>query len=494
MNITIEIAKNASPTCVVDGRFLHSKYNPENEAKSFAHSLECNFSPSCIIITGASLPYTLPYFQERFPATPIYAIQYNVFFMKYAEWADSFLCTEESNIEEISENIFSRIGETQLSAALIVAWNPSKTIFEKEHTIAWNSLKLALQKSRDIIATRSYFTMRWLKNSVRFCTLVQNIVLLKKQEKQILLVASGFSLQKSLSYIQKYKNDFFIIAVSSAISPLTENNIIPDLCISTDGGFYAKNHLEKLIELHKKGIAIPLAISCESNVPAYILENCPIVPLTYGDGIESTLLDVCKIPALKAERNGTVSGTASLLALELTNKNVYACGLDLSSGKGYSHCLPNAHEKIHSQKDFKLKPLELRICPKPQNNVLTPMDIYRQWFETRNDGFTSRFFRLSLEPYTKNLGNIKDILWKDITSKKYTQIENTIINKTIPENNNRKKILCKFLDSLKENDYIHDIAYGEYIAAKKYPDSIELQNKLTQTLTKRITELKDLCL
>ena len=460
MNISFENAKNASPTCVVDGRFLHSKYNPENEANTFVANIECNFNPSCIIITGTALPYCEQYLKIRFPNIPIVAIVYNSVFMTHGKWEKCFLCTANTTSMELSDAIFSQLGELHLGAVLTLSWKPSESLFEAETTIAWQALRALIQKTRDIIATRSYFAERWLKNSVRFCRFAQNIITIEKQVKPIVLVASGASLQESISHIAKHKDDFYIIAASSAICTLTENGIIPDMCISTDGGFYARNHLEVLINLHKSGVNIPLAISTESNVPTYVLENCPIIPLTYNDGIESELLHQCEIPAIAAERNGTVTGTASILAMKLTDEDIYTCGLDLANGSGYSHAQPNAHEKIHSQKDFRLCTLETRICPKPTHSSgLSSMDIYRQWFETRNENFSKRFFRVSKRKYSHTIGSIKNITWDDINCKNTDPTHIKTSNKCIKSVKDRKIIIEKFFDTIKMHDeFLQEIA------------------------------------
>ena len=496
MNISFENAKNASPTCVVDGRFLHSKYNPENEAKTFVANIDCNFNPSCIIITGIALPYCIPFLKEKFPKTPIYSIVYDQQFAKNTECEKCFLCTKSTSTELLSEEIFSHSGEVILSAVLALSWKPSESIFNEENSIAWKAIKSVIQKTRDIIATRAYFSQRWLKNSIKFCSFTKNIATITKQAKPILIVASGASLKESLPHIAKYQNDFFILAVSSAICTLTENSIIPDMCLSTDGGFYAKHHLEVLINLHKNGISIPLAISTESNVPSYILENCPIIPLTYNDGLESTLLKLCKIPAILAERNGTVSGNASVLAMQLTDQNIYTCGLDLANGKGYSHTQPNAHEKIHSQKDFKVRSLETRICPKPiSSQELSPMDIYRQWFETRNTSFSKRFFRISKQKYSRSLGLIEDLTWQEINVEKITSECNNISFQSVLENAERQNILRNFFEDEKNYDkFAQEIAFAEWIATKKYPNSAEIKEKFENTVFERIANLKGLYL
>ena len=61
-----------------------------------------------------------------------------------------------------------------------------------------------------------------------------------------MIIASGPSLQVALSSIRKNQASYFLIVLSSAIKCCFENNIIPDLCISTDGGYWAKEHLKIL--------------------------------------------------------------------------------------------------------------------------------------------------------------------------------------------------------------------------------------------------------
>lgn len=209
-------------------------------------------------------------------------------------------------------------------------------------------------------------------------------------------------MQDSIKEIQKHRCDFFLIALSSALRPLLQNDITPDLCISTDGGYWAKEHIASS--------PIPLALSGESALYGKDFSQ-GIVPLSYGNGPEALLLEKCQITTLPAVRNGTVSGTALELALTLTTGPVFACGLDLSSNKGFQHIQPNALELQSSQNDFRLSTKESRQY-KAQLSTGS-LEIYKNWFKSKSAIFASRFFRINTPPQIASLGTIRDIDWKE---------------------------------------------------------------------------------
>ncbi len=507
MEIRLEDAKNASSTCAVDGRFLHSTYNPENEAKNFVNSIVCDYTPSCIIVTSPGLGYCLEYIHLRFSDVPVYVIQYNTFFLEYNTQKKvyvnefckkTFLCTSKTRTEDLSESLFSCIGELELASSLCVSWTPSRDIFPVEDEIAWKAIKLTLAKTRDVIATRSYFSLRWLKNTLKYCVNIQSVSLIKTVSKPIAIIASGPTLKYNIDFLQKNKGCFFIICLSSALEALLSNDIVPDLCMSTDGGYYAQKHLHILYEYYKKGIHIPLAISSESNIPSNVLEHCTILPLRYDDSLDEAFFSQCAIPSMVAYRNGSVSGTAADFALSLTEKEVYAFGLDLEETFSYSHIQPNAHEKIHMQFDCKLKPLEGRTVGNVLKNTngLTSLDIYRLWFETRGEEYKHRFFRVKADgvEYKSNLGSIKDISSSSIPLS--NDKETTWVCKSLKSKKERMNIVLKNIKKLsdtKSDILLEHLALAEYIVAKKYPQSSECEKNLFNKIESTIKILQGIC-
>ena len=391
-------ARNGSLTCSVGGKYLHSVYNPERESERFVLQLQCDFSPKVVILTEPGLSYCARFLRQRFPCAKIAAIRFCKDFSKFdAEWDFVFFADEN-----LDNALFNVCGEEMLSSALFASWQSSETLFPSESERAWQKIKSAVLKSRDILATRSFFSKRWLKNSVRFFSFAQKMAAVRAGKSDIVVAASGPSLKLAMETLKKYREKFFLIAVSSALKPLLSNKITPDLCISTDGGQWAKRHLEILFENPE----ISVALSAESATPYFVLAKNPVVPLFYGDAPECVFAKNCGIPAIKAFRNGTVSGTAVQCALGLTNARVFCCGLDLSEAKGFQHTQPNALDEINAGFENRLQPRSTRLSLSGRPNG--SLSLYRDWFSAQTGDFAERVFRLAgakLNP----LGNITDL-------------------------------------------------------------------------------------
>ena len=404
MSITFTKSANGEATCSYNSIRLHSAYNPSREAERFVQNVKCDFNPKYILLTGAALSYCAVYFRKYFPTALLCAIQFSEDF-KLADklWNKTFYTSQ--NDVPLSEQIFSYMGEEGVVSCFFTAWQPSEKAFPQEHELAWKQIKNAVIKSRNVLATRSFFAKRWVKNTIKFCMFLNKTSILKKGSCPIVVCASGPSLRTSLPFISKYRDRFFLIVVSSALAPLIDNGITPDLCISTDGGYWAKHHLSHALVNNPD---ISIALSPESACFTQIMQSCNIMPLSYGDGISETFLYNHHIPSMPAYRNGTVSGTAAQFALSATDGNVFFCGLDLAPANGYVHTQPNELELFNMHSDNRLHPLETRIYPSSRPSP--SLNIYRSWFASSD--FKDRLFRLSDNySYKNTLGKIKDVNW-----------------------------------------------------------------------------------
>ena len=198
-----------------------------------------------------------------------------------------------------------------------------------------------------------------------------------------------------------------------------------------------------------------------------MLSKNPIIPLLYTDTFEKELLSKLEIEFQFGSRNGTVSGTAVELALQLTNKNIYFAGLDLASSKGFSHTQPNALEEDDCLSDYKLKSTENRIVPSTFKNQ--SLEIYRNWFATRNEIFYKRVFRLvSEKDDLKQIKNLKDIKNKEI------HLENSITNNFFINQNKSidKKQVIKYFEN-KKNEITKETKINSWFKIASYTDCIQ---------------------
>lgn len=485
-------SRSGDRACSVNSIRLHSSYDPVKEAQRYVANLDISFIPSLIVVTEPALSYCACFLRKRFPKAILVAIRFTNLFDDYNSLWDKVFYSDEI------DSLLSIYGESLLLATGFFSWQPSQQVFPDEYISCWNKIRNLLQTSRDILATRSYFAKRWLKNTLLFCCRLSSTSLIKNGASPVLLVASGPSLDSSIEYIKKHRESLFIIALSSALLPLLNKKITPDLCVSTDGGYWAKKHIEKC--------PVPIALPAEAAVPPSLF-NQTIIPLEYGDGPETDLLKLCKIPFMKALRNGTVSGTALEFALSITSGPVFACGLDLSNTVGFQHCQPNSIEMNDENKDFRLITKETRLFP--QQLPSHSLEIYAQWFASQSKRFKDRFYRLSHCNYkfSNTLGEIKDMNWNDFEEilQEYNKKHNnfsfpSLTEKKIQKKKERYAILLNTLIKYKETGvpehWLESILPAEQALLSRSMDKEELQmeirNKETIFLEEMIDYLKSI--
>lgn len=479
MNIEFEDAKNGELTCKFNNLYLHSKYNPEQEALRFSQNISVSYVPEIIILIEPCLSYTVKFIRQKFPESKIYAIRFFKEFKKSDTNFDFVFYPSDYSIP-FSEILYDYFGEEKLCSALILQWENAAKVFPEENKNIWKEIKLSLEKAKTVLITRQFFEKKWFINSLNYFKYVNKTFFLPhKINSSIAVIASGPSLQNALPFIKENQNKLFIIVLSSAISVCIKNKIKIDLCLSTDGGYWAGQHL-KLLEQD----LIPLALPPEAFCKKSLLEKLPVFVLNYPDGISNSLIKASQLKFSYAERNGTVSGTAITLAQKITDKKVFCFGLDLSSQKGFQHTLPNEIENNNQPLENRIQNRMTRLTKSEFNS--DSLKIYEQWFKTQNFP-ENKIFRIIEKSHRKNqLGKINDIDIQEFIK---------LINKEVLLNNfnyeefrqNIKIDKSKIKDQLKNEEWKKQIFPLDFVSLQRNPDSIELKQKIEN----EVRELKE---
>lgn len=482
MSLEYSKAKNESLTCTYNNIFLHSSYNPQTESRRFAESIKLDFIPQNIIVIEPALSYCKKDLAEIFPQSKLYAIRFiSDFKTEYSFEKDFFY----QNQAQLKKELFDFFGEEGLLNSFFITWPASAKCFSDQDKEVWSLIKELLKECQSILATRQFFSKRWIKNEFNFLSNISKCTKIKKIEKPVLITASGPSLKNCISYIKENQNKFFILACSSSIKTLLKNKIVPDLCISTDGGFWATKHLYELSK-HKN---LKLAVSFEANINKNLFKSNTIVPLAYCDNFDDSIYKSFNIPFNKAKRNGTISGTALELALSITEKKIYFAGLDLEANKGFVHTQPNELEIENSLNDNKLKTSDTRLFS--QSLESTQLEIYRNWFISNSSKY-SRVFRIYSDlTFKHSLGNIKDLDIKDIDISKESEIKKS---EDFFENEKSVSLSNNDIQSIFEKLFTDEYWLKTYfpadlIAINRTLDSNK-KEELTLKLNEKINELK----
>lgn len=485
-------AKNSSLYAEINGIKLNSAYDPEKEAERFVENIKNDFRPSRIFFLEPCIPYAVHFLNQKFNNIPLTIIRYTHFFDSYNDSKNKTIFFENENQFQKELSFFQ---EEDFFSSLFIEWPASKNAFPEISEKVHYAIKKQLDFSKTLLVTRNYFSSRWFKNKIIFSKYAQNIFTIKKGSQDILITASGESLEYSIEKIKAFRQYFFLIALSSSLECLLYNKIIPDAVLSTDGGYYAEKHISALEKYN-----IPLIISMEARCQKNILEKNPLIPLFYEKDYpeEKEIHDIFKIPAIKAERNGTVSGTALILALTLTDKNIFFSGLDLFPSKSFQHANPNNLEILDMQNETKIKNRMTTLSKKMFNSE--SLKIYENWFKSNSKKFEKRVFRLSDNFHYKNhLNFIKNINFSDAEKIITKNPQKIIIEKTdYKKNSDFKEKMLFFLKSQRNNlDFIRNTFPLESILIEKTLDENEKIKKienLNEKNDKLIKKSKDLIL
>ena len=473
MKIIIQNAKDGEETAIAEGFYLHSNYAPKKEAQRFVENLSLPYNPSVIIITEPALSYAADFLRNRFPGLRIGVIRYSNYFEKYNSKFDFVLnYFEHADFESYLEGIFT---EEQILTTLFVSWTASAKAFPLEDKNVWTGIKAAMERSKTLLITRQYFEKKWFLNSCRFIKHASKILTFAgKIDKDILIISSGPSLIPFIDIIRENQKKFFIICLSSAISLCIKNQIKPDLCMTTDGGYWAGEHLKILSRQ-----AMPLAMPLEGYCSKALLSKLNILPLDYGDGISSDFVYAAKIPAKKAVRNGTVSGTALLFASNYGSRNIYLAGLDLACRKGFQHAQPNQLEYNSSLQDNRIHTKTGRLTRSELTNG--SLDIYRNWFISNPLNTEKReIFRLMEAADKKNdLGWIKDICseaFNNYLSEIQDNKDFSFTNLNLQKNSDFN--LESFFDDKKTEKWKKQIFPLDYVQLSHNPANLSIKEKI----------------
>ena len=483
MTITIQPSKNGENTALADGHFLHSNYAPIKEAQRFVDNIKLPYNPKILIILEPGLSYISSFLKKRFPEIKIGVIRYDKFFTDYNAGFDFVLnYFEISDFETYLESFFS---EEDLLSTLFISWPASSQIFKECENKIWPSIKAAMERAKTLLITRQYFEKKWLINCITFLSNLKKIISFNgKIEKDILIISSGPSIKPFINYIKENKDKFFIISLSSAISLCIKYNLKPDLCMTSDGGYWAGEHLKKL-RLND----IPLAVTNEAFCPKAILQNNTILPLSYCDGISKEITEASGLNCKEAVRNGTVSGTALLFAARYGCKNIYMAGLDMAAQKGFQHFQPNELELNASAFDNRIKNKESRLTRSQLTNG--SLDIYKNWFCNNDLKLNNRkVYRLIEKENKKNsLGWIKDLSLNDFSN----------LTKNLPQDKEKifysqeyqfnSKAIIDLLIHNKENEKWKKQLFPLDYVSLSHNNNEDIQNKLNKEWNKLINKI-----
>ena len=341
-------------------KFLYSKYNPQSTIEKLISELQIQ-EDSLIIINSPILFYGIDLLKNKLPNNSvIIAIEHD------KNLYDFSINCEESNFKNF-QNTFCNFNYFNLNSQ-----NEIINLFlNKNFTNKIHSCKRVVKINLSVILNEyelfyqtvfNYFTnyiSQFWKNRITLTKLgklfSKNIFLnlpqiatsqkvkLNSINKPILVFGAGTSLDKTVKDLEKSKlslKDFFIICVDSALKPLLEYKINPDIVVAVESQLANE---KAFIGTTKSSYLLISDFTSRPNINKYKNKSDNFISFIFTEYCNANFLDKIKnlsLPVLNFIPLGSVGLYAIQLAIKLRKDNypIFFTGLDFAYTTDSTHC------------------------------------------------------------------------------------------------------------------------------------------------------------
>ena len=149
MDFSVSPSRSGPPTCAFAGIWLHSRYDPEKEARRFVESELASSRPSHVVLLGPCLDYLSPVLREFLPRARIVSIQYSKLFAgASSELPD--MSWHPASGKRLESFLDAALDEDAVSGVAVLEWEPASRAFPDVARSARKAVKDSLDRLADM--------------------------------------------------------------------------------------------------------------------------------------------------------------------------------------------------------------------------------------------------------------------------------------------------------------------------------------------------------
>lgn len=343
-------ATSGDLTATAFGTRIHSHYDPRKEARRFVRHNFGSRLPATVVVLGTGLGYIVGEIREILPSSRIVALSpLDACREEYRRVTDAYVAGDSP---DLLPRILDAVRSQDVGGLELIEWAPELKAVPREARRFEQSLRTAVSQRNADIATTGFFGQKYLRNSFRTALFAHEAFSPRPRSLPVCIAASGPSIAEAANWITAYRDRFELWALSSATSALAARGIEPDVVVHQDAGFYAYDHLTTPARRAHARVLMPMTA-----LPPPKALRSRLTLFSQSTSVENDLYEALGATPLRIRETGTVSATATSLALELTSGPVYLVGLDLSQRDIEAHARPHAFEHYLWRQENRLAPV-----------------------------------------------------------------------------------------------------------------------------------------
>ncbi len=395
--------RGGKPSLRVAGKLLHSKLDPEREARRIVEQA-LDSSAQVHIFLGFGLGYHIEAYLQRYTESLAVVVEQNPAILRRAmETRDlSHLLVDRRlqlllrpDIDEL-RGFLAPFSQKSFDLVALDQFTRSAPGYYRGVGQAVEEIG---PRRRVNMATLSRFGRLWVRNLARNLSSIaeaEDVGVLRERFEGIpaLLLAAGPSLDEVLPQMEELRRRCLIIAVDTAAGALISSGHAPDIVVVVDPQYWNTRHLDAAAG-REELLSRSILVSESSTHPTVF--RLPVLRLFMGGSLFplGEYLEAAVGGRVKLGAGGSVATTAWDLASFIGARRIYTAGLDLGFPEGRTHYAGGFFERLlHSVSD-RLTPYSSHTYSYimggdpyyyPNNSgsyTLTDrrLTVYRNWFE-----------------------------------------------------------------------------------------------------------------
>ena len=377
------------------GITLNSRIDPVKEAESFIRQ-SIPGPAGTIILLGASLSYLAEALEREHPHARKILVYYteNLVPRNFQEpdyaGSGNLLWFPGSGVSP-AEFFASTLTELDLEGLRTAEWAPCRKAYPEVSGACNAALLSVVQRLSGSALTVSSFGKLWMRNSLQNFIRIENFSACRTEDRPTVIAASGPSLTGFFAEAKVFRHRINLWALPSSLHALISENIIPDLVISTDPGFWAFEHLKILKSYPKIPVLMPL-----SGAPGLWRTASPACIFSQNMFLEKIIFRESGMKVSAVPQNGSVAGTALQAASMTIRSPIIFAGLDLMPHAGLAHVHPHTFDFLFYGTQNRLRPSSSAYFGYYQKTLPSferALSTYARWFGSLEGRKSDNLFR-----------------------------------------------------------------------------------------------------